>query len=98
MEALCEAESLTLYAHTLMQYKNWITEAGFSLESVISENAAYIQYNQDIVSHLKAPENQAALLDHSPQSDWLEALEGCQSIADAIAQGERLIRRFIARA
>ena len=96
LQAMCEAESLTLYAHTLSQYEAWLTQAGFAIESVVSEDAAYVQYNETIASQLAAPENQQKLLQHFPESDWQEASASYQGIADSIVQGELLIRRFVA--
>ena len=95
-QAMCEAESLTLYAHALSQYEAWLAQAGFTLMSVVSEDAAYVQYNEEIAAQLAAPENQQTLLPHFPASDWQEAVASSQVIADSIAEGELLIKRFVA--
>ena len=94
LQAMCEAESLTLYAHTLSQYEACLAQAGLTLVSIVSEDAAYVQYNEEIAAQLAAPENQQTLLPHFPASGWQEAVASYQGFADSIAEGERLTKYF----
>jgi ubiquinone/menaquinone biosynthesis C-methylase UbiE len=94
LQKLCEMESLTLYAQTEADYKDFLEKTGFSAIQIRAENNNYVQYNQDIVNRLNQPTVKASFTTEFGESAWQQAVEGYQLIADSIRDNELLIRWF----
>jgi ubiquinone/menaquinone biosynthesis C-methylase UbiE len=91
LKKMCQTEGLTLYAETVENYRQLLSQAHFKDIDVRDENKHYHQYNLAIVERLKKEKKEGV----SPVMDDAaldEAIEGHQLIADSIGDNELLIR------
>lgn len=94
LQRMMELEDLTLYAVTETDYKQLLTDAGFSDINMRDENTNYNRYNQSIVDKLKSDNHSIDFINQFGQDTWDMAVESYQIIADAIKDNELLIRWF----
>ena len=96
IEELCRSEDLSLFPETEESYTKTLQKSGFSIVSIDNRNDEYRQYNLDIVNKLKGEEG-VEFVAKFGQGNLDEIMKGHQNIADAINQGELLIRRIRAK-
>ena len=96
LQKMCEMEDLTLYAETVDNYSQILKQAGFTDITIRDENKHYVQYNEDIVAHLKDKDYAKTFIEQFDEKTWHDAIEAYQLIADSIRDNELLIRNVCA--
>ena len=97
VDKMCALEDLTLYPTTMTQYVGVLTEAGFLVESMTSENKEYAQYNADIIARLQQQAIKVQFLAIYSEAEFQESIDAYGWISQAFAQETLLLRRFVSR-
>lgn len=96
VQRLVELEGLSLHAKTVDGYLLLLKEANFKEIDAANLTEQYTLYNEEIVRELKTPEKKESFTTSFSEKLHEEAIEGYQSIANAMQMGEGMVMLFSA--
>jgi phosphoethanolamine N-methyltransferase len=90
-------DGITLFANTQEDYMDVLHQSGFKIASIDEESERYVQYNEDIINHLKRDDIQNKLKGKFSDKEIQDNIHAYSLLSDSLKEKELFIRRIVAK-
>jgi phosphoethanolamine N-methyltransferase len=97
MQTIAQTDNLSIVATTEDDYRDIISRAGFTLDSISDDNDVYERYNHDIAAHMEEPEVRKSISPLFSEEYISQEISLYRLLAEAIHHNEMLVRKIVCR-